>query len=168
MAGARTTLALVVALVLMVGLLVAEGVYLWGRDEPTVSAQRPVVIGEMAHRSAVDAASAAAEEIVSINYQDYDAEVEAAAARMTPEFAEQYRQTAEEIRAEFVAAKKKVEVQVVVSGVVRGSSEKVQALVFLNQYVTTDDKDTTVTPYRTVVTVEDTDSGWLVDAIETK
>ena len=164
----NTTIALVVALVLVIGLLVAEGLYLWATDEPVVSASRPVVTGEMAHRSAVDAASEAAKEIVSIKYQDYDAEVEAAAGRMTDSFAEQYRRTAEEIRAEFVAAEKEVEVQVVVAGVVRASSEQVQALLFLNQYVRTKGKGTTVTPYRTLVTVTDTPSGWLVSDIETK
>ncbi len=168
LARLNTTIALVAALVLVVGLLVAEGLYLWATDEPVVSASRPVVTGEMAHRSAVDAASEAAKEIVSIKYQDYDAEVETAASKMTDPFAEEYRRTAEEIRAEFVAAEKEVEVQVVVAGVVRASSEQVQALLFLNQYVSTKGKGTTVTPYRTVVTVDDTESGWLVSDIQTK
>ena len=156
------------ALVLVLGLLVAEGLYLWAGDEPVVSASRPVVTGEMAHRSAVDAASEAAREIVSIKYQDYDAEVESAADRMTDSFAAQYRRTAEDIRPEFVAAEKEVEVRVVVAGVVRASSEQVQALLFLNQYVRTKGEGTTVTPYRTLVTVNDTEHGWLVSDIETK
>ena len=168
LARLNTTIALVVALVLVVALLVAEGLYLWASKPPVVSASRPVVTGEMAHRSAVDAASEAAREIVSIRYQDYDAEVESAADKMTDSFAAQYRRTAEDIRPEFVAAEKEVEVRVVVAGVVRASSEQVQALLFLDQYVRTKGEGTTVTPYRTLVTVNDTENGWLVSDIETK
>jgi len=44
----------------------------------------------------------------------------------------------------------------------------VQALVFLNQYVSKDGGDTTYTPYRALVTVVHTDRGWLVSGLDTK
>ena len=51
---------------------------------------------------------------------------------------------------------------------VSASEDEVKALLFLNQYVTTDGKDTSYTPYRALVTVVDTEQGWLVSDIETQ
>jgi Mce-associated membrane protein len=167
-AGVRTTLVLVVAIVLLVGVAAAEAWYLWLREDPVVSSARPVVTGEVAHRSAVEAASEAADEIVSTSYRNYDEQVEQAVGKMTDGFAARYRQTAEDVRGEFVDAKKEVQVEVAAAGVVRASGTQVEALLFLNQYVTTDGRDTSYTPYRALVTVVDTDQGWLVSDIETQ
>jgi Mce-associated membrane protein len=166
--GLRTTLVLVVALVLLIGVAAAEGWYLWLREEPVVSAGRPVVTGEVAHRAAVEAASEAADDIVSTSYKNYDEQVDQAVSKMTDGFAGKYRQTAEDVRDQFVDAKKEVQVEVAAAGVVRASPSQVEALLFLNQYVTTDGKDTAYTPYRALVTVVDTDQGWLVSDIETQ
>lgn len=166
--GHRTTLVLVVAIVVLIGVAVAEGWYLWLRDEPVVSASRPVVTGEVAHRSAVEAASDAADEIVSTSYKNYDEQVDQAVSKMDDEFAAKYRQTAEDVRQQFVDAKKEVQVEVAAAGVVSASENEVKALLFLNQYVTTDGKDTSYTPYRALVTVVDTEQGWLVSDIETQ
>jgi Mce-associated membrane protein len=166
--GVRTTLVLVIAIVVLVGVAAAEGWYLWLRDEPVVSADRPVVTGEVAHRSAVEAASQAADEIVSTSYKNYDEQVDQAVSKMTDGFAAKYRQTAEDVRDQFVEAKKEVQVEVAAAGVVRADESQGQALLFLNQYVTTDGKDTAYTPYRALVTVVNTDQGWLVSDIETK
>jgi Mce-associated membrane protein len=167
-AGLRTTLVLVVALVVLIGVAAAEGWYLWLRDDPVVSAARPVVTGEVAHRSAVEAASEAADQIVSTSHTNYDEQVDQAVSKMTDGFAEKYRQTAEDVREEFVAAEKEVQVEVAAAGVVRASPTQVEALLFLNQYVTTAGKDTAYTPYRALVTVVDTEQGWLVSDIETQ
>ncbi len=166
--GLRTTLVLVIAIVVLIGVAAAEGWYLWLREDPVVSAGRPVVTGEVAHRSAVEAASDAADEIVSTSYKNYDEQVDQAVGKMDDEFADQYRQTAEDVRQEFLDAKKEVQVEVAAAGVVRASDKEVEALLFLNQYVTTDGKDTSYTPYRAMVTVVDTEQGWLVSDIETK
>jgi Mce-associated membrane protein len=166
--GLRTTLVLVVALVVLIGVAAAEGWYLWLREEPVVSAGRPVVTGEVAHRSAVEAASEAADDIVSTSYKNYDEQVDQAVDKMTDGFAAQYRQTAEDVREEFVDAKKEVQVEVAAAGVVSASDSEVKALLFLNQYVTTDGQDTTYTPYRALVTVKDSEQGWLVSDIKTQ
>jgi Mce-associated membrane protein len=164
----RTTLVLVVAIVLLVGIAAAEGWYLWLREEPVVSAERPVVTGEVAHRSAVEAASQAAGEIFSTSYKNYDEHVDEAVSKMTDGFAEEYRQTAEDSRQGIIDGKKEVQVEVAAASVVRADDSQVEALLFLNQYVTTDGKNTTYTPYRALVTVVDTDQGWLVSDFETK
>ncbi|MBB6626113.1 hypothetical protein H5V45_02150 [Nocardioides sp. KIGAM211] len=165
--GARTTIALVVALVLLLGVAGAEAYYVWGRSEPVVSAGRPVVTGEMAHRTAVDTASQDVGKILSTSYKDYDAQVDDATSRMTDAFAAEYRQTAEQIKDAFVAAKTEVQSQVVAAGVMSASSERVEALIFVNQATTRDGKDTSVSQYRVKMTMVHTSGGWLVAGIDT-
>ena len=58
--------------------------------------------------------------------------------------------------------------RVVAQGVVHATRTEVQALLFLNQYVSKDGGDTTYTPYRALVTVVHTDRGWLVSDLDTK
>ena len=88
---------------------------------------------------------------------------------MTDDFAKEYRQTADDIKDDFVAAKTELQVR---GGRRRASCRRartqVQALLFLNQYVSKDGGDTAYTPYRALVTVVHTDQGWLVSDIETK
>ncbi|WP_372728337.1 hypothetical protein [Nocardioides sp.] len=167
-AGTRTTLALVVALVLLVLTLAGEAWYVWGREEPATSSSRPVVAGTISHRAGVEAASRAAEQILSRSFEEYDAQVEDATELMTDAFAAEYRQTVADIRADFVKARTELVMDVVAAGVVRASSEQVQALLFLNQYVTKKGQETSVTPYRALVTVVRADGGWLVQDIETR
>lgn len=164
----RATVTLVVAIVLLVGVAAGEGWYLWLRDEPVVSAERPVVTGKIAYRAAVDAASQDAEEILSTSYKNYDDQVEQATGRMTASFAKQYRARVGDIRQQFLASRTELQVDVVASSVVRASSQQVLALLFLNQYVTRAGKHTAFTPYRALVTVVHTPHGWLVSAIDTR
>jgi Mce-associated membrane protein len=167
--GLRTTLVLVAALVVLIGVAAAEGWYLWLREEPVVSATRPVVTGEIAHRSAVEAASDATDEIFSTSYKNYDEQVDEAVGKMMDnDFADEYRQTAADSREGVLDAKVEVEIEVAAAGVVRADDTQVQALLFLNQYVTKAGKDTAYTPYRALVTVVDTEQGWLVSDIKTQ
>jgi Mce-associated membrane protein len=165
----RSTLVLVVAIVLLVGIAAAEGWYLWLREDPVVSAARPVVTGEVSHRSAVDAASKATDEIFSTSYKNYDEQVDDAVSKMVDNnFADEYRQTAEDSRDGILDEKVEIQVEVAAASVVRADESQVQALLFLNQYVTKGGEDTSYTPYRALVTVVNTDQGWLVSDIETK
>jgi Mce-associated membrane protein len=164
-----TTLVLVVAVVLLIGVAAAEAWYLWGREDPVVSAGRPVVTGEVAHRSAVEAASDATAEIFSTSYKNYDEQVDEAVSKMIDnDFAKEYRQTAQDSREGILDGKTEVQVEVAAAGVVRASSTQVEALLFLNQYVTKAGKDTSYAPYRAMVTVVDTEQGWLVSDIQTQ
>jgi Mce-associated membrane protein len=116
----------------------------------------------------VAAAAQAAYTIVATSYEDYDAQVDEAAELMTPRFAEEYRRTADDVADAIVSSKTEVQVSVVAQGVVRADREQVQALVFLNQFVTKDGKQPVFTPYRALVTVVNTDQGWLVSDLDTK
>lgn len=151
------------------------------RDEPepakaaegeiVVPDDRPVLPTELAWQEGAEAAARAAEKIVSRTFQNYDKEVDAATALMTDEFAEEYRATTDDVREQFVAQQTTVEVRVVGQGVVRANDTELQALVFLNHYVIHEkgeDPGTTYTPYRALLTMVNTNDGWLVDNLETK
>lgn len=170
--GLRTTIALVVALVLLIGVGAFEIFYLTSDDEPAPSADRPVVTGELSHRAAVEAAASSTEEILSTSYKNYDEQVDQATAKMTDTFAKEYQQTSDEIKDQFVASETELQVEAVAQGVVRASSDEVQALLFLNQYVQKKDENgqpkTDYAQYRALVTVVHTDHGWLVSKIETQ
>lgn len=169
--GRRTTVGLLVAIVLLLGVGVVEVVLLARDDEPTVSSARPVVVGDATRAEAVRTAAQSTEEILSTSFENYDEQVEEATSKMTETFAEEYRGTAEGIRDRFVDQSTRLQVKAVGQSVVQASSEQVQALLFLDQYVEkrVDDQPTTdFAQYRALVTVVRTDQGWLVSDIETQ
>ena len=169
--GRGTTVALLVAIAL---LLAVGGLEIWylNRDPTaTVSEARPVVVGDATRGEAVDTAARSTEEILSTTYQDYDDQVEQAAAKMTDAFAEQYQQTSDGIRDRFIAQKTRLQVKAVGQSVVQASPSQVQALLFLNQYVQKEvdgEPTTDFAQYRALVTVVHTDHGWLVSDIDTQ
>lgn len=169
--GRRRTFALVAAIVVLLGIGIAEIVYLNEDATATISADRPVVTGELTHRAAVDAAATSAVDILSTSYDDYDAQVEEATSKMTDGFAEEYRATADGIKDQFVEQETKLQFEAVGQSVVQASPEQVQALLFLNQYVekvVDGEPRTDYAQYRALVTVVHTDHGWLVSDIETQ
>ncbi|WP_296601468.1 hypothetical protein [Nocardioides sp.] len=169
--GRRTTITLLVAVVVLALVAAGEVFYLVRDHTPTVSAARPVVTGELTHRAAVEAAARSTEEILSTSYENYDDQVEQATAKMTDAFAEQYRDTSEGIRDRFVASKTTLQVKAVGQGVVQATPAQVKALLFLDQYVEKTENGqprTDYRQYRALVTVVHTDQGWLVSNIETQ
>lgn len=165
-----TLVALVVALVVLLGAGVWLVHYVWFSPEPQVSSQRPVVTGEIAHRAGVEAASQDVGDILSYGYQDFDQQIADAQKMMTPGFAAKFKQTAGDVRERFLKGRTSQEVKVVGAGVVRASESQVQALLFLDSFVThgKSASDSTYTPYRALVTMVHTEHGWLVDNIETR
>lgn len=136
----------------------------------SVPADRPVLADDLDVKAGVDAAAKAAQEIVAVDFQKFDDEVDKAADLMTARFAESYRTTTADIRSAFIANKTVVQATVVAQGVSTASRTRLQALVFLNQFVqrTRDGKPETVaTPYRVLVTMVNTNHGWLVDGLAT-
>ena len=171
LASLRTNWVLVAVIVVLAIVSAAEIGWLVSRTDPTVSAARPVVAGEVTHRAATDAAQRDIVEILTYSYQDFDERIGKATSLMTPAFAKQFRATAEDVRADFVANKTQQLVKVRGTSVVRASDTQVQALLFLDQYVTKKGDKTAAgtdyTPFRALVTMVRTDHGWLVDNIDT-
>jgi Mce-associated membrane protein len=132
---------------------------------------RPVVLDQLAVQEGVDAAAEAATSMFARDWEVYDQGVAEATKLMTSAFADEYRQTTDDVKHEFVAKRTKVQVQVVAQGVVRANESELEALVFLNQYIFRGrgkDATTAITPYRAVLTMVHTDQGWLVDDVQTK
>jgi Mce-associated membrane protein len=171
----RTTAGLVAAVVVLALVSAAEIGWLTTRDDPVVSSSRPVVTGEVTHRAATDAAQRDVVEIFTYGYQDFDARIAKATSLMTPAFAQQFRTTADDVKSDFIANKTEQLVKVRGTSVVRASDSQVQALIFLDQYVTKKGgagkggapSGTDYTPFRALVTMVHTDHGWLVDNIDT-
>ena len=168
------TIALAIASVVMVGLggvlLVQEVTGEDAAGDGGVLKDRPVIAAELDVIDGVEAAAKAAQEIVAVDYQKFDAEVDTAAKLMTSDFEKDYRQTTEDVKKDIVDQLTVVQANVVAQGVVNASRTRLQALVFLNQVVTRtrDDKpETVVTPYKVLVTMVHTDKGWLVDGLDT-
>lgn len=157
---------LVAAIVLLAGIAAAEGWYLWGSDDPVVSAGRPVVIGQVSVASAVDVAAKSAAKASAWSYESFDEDLEADLALMTDEFAKEFRETKEATRAKVMSQKLAVTTEVAMQGVVRASPEQVVALVYLNQSTTKAGQPLEVRQYTIVVTVLRTDSGWLISDME--
>lgn len=166
--SSRVTLALMVAIVLLVAVALAQVAYLWGplKDDPTVSASRPVLLSTAAERSAADTAAQAAVAFTARSWQTYDEQVDAAAAMMTTGFAEEFRQTTDDAKAKFVEAQAEVTAEVVAQAVMTASDEQVEVLLFLNQFTTKTDEKSGFSPFRLKVTLIDTDQGWLVSDVD--
>ena len=131
------------------------------------TAERPVVSGTVAHRSAVESAARSTTEILSYGFEDFDAQVDDATSKMTASFAAEFRETTATLKDGFVEDRITQEVRVVASSVVTASDEEVRALLFLDQYVAQAGEATSVTPYRALVTVVRGDGGWVVSDIAT-
>lgn len=132
---------------------------------------RPVLPTQLVVQEGVEAAAKAVQTLVSRTFGDYDAEVDAALELLTPKFAAEYKETTDDVRDEFIASKTTVEVRVTAQGVVRANDTELQALVFLDQYVVrTQGKEpkTSRTAYRALLTMVNTDDGWLVEDLQTE
>jgi Mce-associated membrane protein len=161
-------LALGVTAALLLGLILWEGWYVWLRDDPQPTAERPVTVSDLVEATAVDTAQKSTAEILSTSYQDYDAQATQAKALMTDTFAAKYGETSADIKTAFIEAKTTVTFTVAWAGVYRASKDQVQALLFLDQVVTKGGGGPTTTPYRALVTVVPSDRGWLVADIQTR
>jgi Mce-associated membrane protein len=158
---------LAVVALLLAAVIVAEIWYL--AVGPSASAEhRPVVLGDLEARSIVDEAAQSLTEITSTSFHNYDDQVTQATTLMTPEFAEQYRATAESLRATFMDREREIAAQVVASAVVRATSQQVQALVFLDSRLSEHGSAPVTLPYRTLVTMTRSGHDWLVSDIETQ
>jgi Mce-associated membrane protein len=158
-----TTAALVLA-----ATIGAEASYLWGTSSPAPSSQRPVVVGDIAARSAVEVAATDAATIFSTSPRKYDAHVERTTSLMTPGMAARYRSTAARVRDRVLAAGTTTTTRVAASGVVRASSSEVLALLFLDQRSTTEGGPPSYDARRALVTMVRTRRGWLVDNVQTR
>ncbi|GAB2988240.1 hypothetical protein [Nocardioides montaniterrae] len=179
-AGGRLTRVLMVALGVLA--LVVAGQCAWfavHKDRaphvPTgqiaVPSGRPVILNQTDVDAGVDQAAKDAATAVSLHWQHFDDDVAKAADLMTSDFATKFKQTTSDAKAQSIAKKVDVDARVTYQGVVRANRTQLQALVFLNQWISKGigkDRRMTLTPYRLLVTMVHTNTGWLIDNIDAK
>ncbi|MDP3890313.1 hypothetical protein [Nocardioides sp.] len=165
-----TTTLLAAVMAALLALIAATSWYLWLGADPEPTADRPVVISEVERAGAVAAAQQHVVTILTRSHESYDEQTEAALELIVPdsEFAEEFAQTAQDVKDAFVEDEVELEYTVVGASVVRAGPEKVQALLFLNQFTTKGGAEPTFTPYRALVTVVPSGTGWRVLTIDTK
>lgn len=163
----RTTAALAVCALLLATAVAGEAWYLWGISPPRPSGQRPVVIGDIDARAAVETAAQDAAAIFTTSWKTYDAHVDSAAALMTDRFAAQYRRSATPVKARVVSARTRTTTRVASAGVVRATHDQVQALLFLDQRVSAGNGPPSFNARSALLTMVRTDRGWLVDNVQT-
>jgi len=164
----RTTGLLALTALVLAALVAGEAWYLWGISDPTPTARRPVVIGDVAAQTAVETAAQDAAAIFTTSWRTYDQHVARVTAVMSPAMAERYRATATRVKGRTVAARAVTATKVVGSGVVQADDSHVQALVFLDQRTRQDGGAPSFTARRALVTMVRSSGGWLVDNVQTR
>jgi Mce-associated membrane protein len=115
-----------------------------------------------------DVAAADVEKILSYDHASFDKGTAEAEKLMTARFRKEYGDTVGLVRDDALAKKSVVQAEVVASSVVEADTDRVEALLFVNQTTDAQDLDEPrVDLNRVVVTlVPDGDGGWLVDDLE--
>jgi len=157
-----------VAALVLATLVAGEAWYLWGVSDPTPTAQRPVVIGDVDAQTAVETAAQDAAAIFTTSWRTYDQHLARVTALMTPRMAERYRHTAEPVKQRTVAARAVTSTKVTGSGVVSADTDRVQALVLLDQRTRENGGAPSFTARRALVTMARSNGGWLVDNVQTR
>lgn len=163
-------LVLLAAVALLVLALLVEGWLLLRPDvepDPEPSAGGPVMLDAVASAAAVRAATGSTSEILSYGFEDLDVRLDQVAGRMTPEFAEAFRERVDAGEEALLDARTTQEVRVVDAGVVSATPDEVQALLFLDRYLARAGEGTSVRSYRALVTVVRSGGVWLVSDIRT-
>ena len=161
--------AVVVRRAVAAGVLGAEAWYLWSDDEP--GRLQPTARWSPARspaRSAVEAAAQSTAEILSYGYEDFDAQIDEATTKMTDTFAE--RVPRDRGRGADRSSSRSGPAGGPGGGrsVVQASSETGAGAALPRPVRRRGRRGHHVTPYRALVTMVHTDSGWLVSDIETK
>jgi Mce-associated membrane protein len=89
---------------------------------------------DAAARHALGAATAAAQAIFSYDYRSFDTSVSNGQTFATGQFAKEYAQTTAALKANAVSEKAVVRATVSATGVVSARADRVELLLFLNQY----------------------------------
>lgn len=157
--AARPPTWLLAGLGVLAAVLVAATVWSWtGRGAG----------GEDAARAAQAAAERAVVPVLSYDYQDLDGGRQRAKALMTGSYAAEYDKLFAVIEDNAPATRTRVDVEVVSSGIVRASEDRVQVLVFVDR-PTTNKASPEPVVYKDQVTLsmQRVDGEWLVDDMTT-
>lgn len=132
---------------------------------------RPVEMNQGDIDQGVHEASEDVVTLMSLHHERFDEDVAKAADLATASYAERYKQSAADVRDDYMTGRVDVSAKVNAASVVRANTTQLQALLFVTQWIskgTGKDRRLTLTPYRVLLTMVHTSTGWLVDDMQTK
>ena len=139
--------------------------------EIVVPAGRPVVMNQSDIDQGLDQAAKDVVTLMSLRYKTFDADVAKAADLMTSRYAPQFKGASADVKENYVAKRINLSAKVNGQGVVRANTTQLQALLFVSQFVSKGigkQRRLTLTQFRVLLTMVHTNTGWLVDGMETK
>lgn len=153
--------------------VVAMTIFAWTRPAPVVASEqassfawiRPAQVDE---RAAQNAAEAAIVPVLSFDYRHLEADASAARGYLTEDYRAKYDQTFALVEQNAPGIQTVVSADVIASGIVRSSDDRVDVLLFVNR-PTTNKADTEPVIYRDQVTARMLLVGdrWLIDDLIT-
>ncbi|HWU20645.1 MAG TPA: hypothetical protein VN088_03915 [Nocardioides sp.] len=182
-AGRSLTRVLMIALAVLALVVAGQGIWFGvkGNDHHApaqvaqgtvdVPADRPVQMNQSDIDQGVDQAAQDAVTLMGLHYKTYDTDVAKALDLTTTRFAPQYKQLTADAKSGYLAKQVDLAAKVIGEGVVKASTTRLPALLFVNQFVSRGrgkDRRVVLTSYRVLMTMVHTNTGWLVDGMDTQ
>lgn len=182
-AGPSLTRVLMIALAVLALVVAGQGIWFGvkGNDHHgsaqaaqgtvDVPADRPVQMNQSDIDQGVDQAAKDVVTLMSLHYKTFDDDVAKAVDLTTSRFAPQYQQTTADLKDDYVKKQVDLSARVIGEGVVKASTTRLQALLFVNQWATRGlgkDRRLVLTSFRVLMTMVHTTTGWLVDGMDTQ
>lgn len=181
-AGERLTKVLLVGLAVLVLVVAGQGVWFAvdNHDKAPASAgpgtivvppETPVQMNQSDIDQGVDQAAKDVVTLMSLHYKTFDADVAKAVDLTTSDFAPKYKQTTADLKDEYAAKQVDLSAKVIGQGVVKANTTRLQALLFVNQWATRGvgkQRRLVLTSFRVLMTMVHTNTGWLVDGMDTQ
>lgn len=133
-------------------------------DDGLASAQP---MGEAERSTLLTAAAELSQKVLTYHHDSFDADVQVASERLTPEFGEEYAQAMQQVRASTSKNQVSQEATAVSAAVISATPDEAQVLVFINQETSSArTKAEQVVRNRLVVDLERVDGDWAIAGVD--
>ncbi|GAB4003232.1 hypothetical protein [Nocardioides ultimimeridianus] len=182
-AGRPLTRVLMIALAVLALVVVAQGIWFGVKGDDhhgsaqqaqgtiDVPADTPVQMNQSDIDQGVDQAAKDVVTLMSLHYKTFDEDVAKAVDLTTSRFAPEYQRTTADLKDDYVKKQVELSAKVIGEGVVKANTTRLQALLFVNQWATRGvgkDRRLVLTSFRVLMTMVHTNTGWLVDGMDTQ
>lgn len=118
--------------------LVAVAAFAWYRSENPDEGRSPdgVITSSEARDAGMVAATKLTQKVLSYDWKTLDADMKSSEAVLAPSFRGEYTKAMDDVKAQTVKNQVKLTAAVVATSIISASTQKVQALVFVNQITT--------------------------------
>lgn len=182
-AGRPLTRVLMIGLAVLAVIVAAQGIWFGVKGDDhhgsaqqaqgtvDVPADRPVQMNQSDIDQGVDQAAKDVVTLMSLHYKTFDEDVAKAVDLTTSRFAPEYQRTTADLKDDYVKKQVELSAKVIGEGVVKANTTRLQALLFVNQWATRGvgkDRRLVLTSFRVLMTMVHTNTGWLVDGMDTQ